>query len=176
MKSACWRCFFLLSILGLLPVRDGAHAQRAEVPPTNSGQSLTPVTLWMTWQRGDARYPNFIHLSTPCQDSENGTCECSMSFKIVNSSEFADYISSFGSNKVPVTYQVAYDSNGRPGAKRLASVGSWQSDKFPTNDRLLAVSIKPKSLGPGRSQQFKLRGSSDCFPSAAVKEPSIKPR
>ena len=130
----------------------------------------------MAWQRGDARYgPNFIQLHTPCQDSEDGTCECSVSFKIVNSSEFADYISSFGNNKVPVTYQVAYDSNGKPGPKRLASVGTWPSDKFPTNDRLLGVRIKPKSLGPGYRQQFKLHGSSDCFPSAGVKEPGILP-
>ena len=173
MNSAYWRCIFLFSVLGLLPIRDWAQTQSADVPPTGSGQSLTPVTLWMTWQRGDARYPNFIRLSTPCQDSEDGICECSMSFKIVNSSEFADYISSFGSNKVPVTYEVAYDSNGRPGSKRLASVGTWPSDKFPTNDRLLAVSIEPKSLGPGHSQQFKMRGSADCFPFAGVKETSI---
>ena len=167
MNSKYWRCMFLITILGSLPLRGWGQVQDAGAAPDGSGPRLTPVTLWMEWQRGDARYgPNFIHLHTPCQDSEDGSCECSVNFKIVNSSEFADYISFFGSNKVPVTYQVAYASNGRPGPERLASVGTWPSDRFPTNDRLLAVSIKPKSLGPGHRQQFKLHGSSDCFPSA----------
>lgn len=175
MNSKYWRCMFLITILGSLLLRGWGRVQGTGVPDA-SGQPLTPVTLWMEWQRGGGRYgPNSVYLHTPCQDSEDGICECSMSFKIVNSSEFADYISSFGSNKVPVTYQVVYDSTGRPGPNRLASVGTWPSDKFPTNDRLLAVTIKPKSLGPRHRQQFRMRGPSDCFPSAGVKETTIIP-
>src|ERR1039458_9176065 len=80
---------------------------------------LTPVTLSMKWTRGDPRYgPNSISLSTPCQASGDVPCECTMQFKVINSKEFADYISSFGDGLVPVVYEVRYGSDGlAPGAR-----------------------------------------------------------
>ncbi len=124
-----------------------------------------PVTLWMEWQRGkNAHYgSNFVYLHTPCQDSE--PCECNMSFKATNSSEFAGYISSFGENKVPVVYDVVYGADGRAITNQLVSVGTWRSERFAHNDRLISVSVKFQGGLVGERQSFKLRGSEDCFPS-----------
>lgn len=149
-----------IAVVGLLPIAvalgQARDAQKSD---------LTPVTLSMKWARGDPHYgPNFIWLSTPCQASHNVPCECTMGFKVINSQAFADYISSFGDAMVPVVYQVLYGSDGLAHGKRLESVGSWGADRFPRNDRLLAISFKFKGSKPGQKQTANIHDPADCFP------------
>jgi len=91
-----------------------------------------------------------------------------MSFKATNSQEFADYISSFNGNKVPVVYEVLYGPDGRARRAKLASVGTWTSDRFPANDRLIGVSAKFEGNAVGVPQKLRLNGSEDCFPSTGA--------
>jgi TonB family protein len=163
-KSGVWLLFIAESVIAFCA---GVSDAQTMVDASGDSKTLTPITLWMKWQRGNGHYgPNFIYLRTPCQSSE--TCECSMSFKATNSQEFADYISSFGGNKVPVVYEVLYGPNGRARTNKLASVGTWTSDRFPANDRLIGVSAKFEGSAVGARQTFKLHGSEDCFPPSAA--------
>jgi TonB family protein len=155
-----------------------SDAQRGDNATRESAGSI-PVTLWMQWQRGNnTRYgSNFVYLHTPCQNSE--PCECSISFRATNSKEFADYISSFGENKVPVVYDVVYDADGRARTNQLSSVGTWKSDRFAHNDRLISVSAKFQGDAVGERQVFEHHGSADCFPSIDKNSPtgtSTQPR
>lgn len=149
-----------IAVFGLLPVAVTlGQAQDTQKPDP------TPVTLSMKWARGDPYYgPNFISLSTPCQASENVPCECTMAFKGVKSQEFADYISSFRDALVPVVYQVLYGSDGLAHARRLESVGSWQADRFPKNDRLLGIQFTFKGGKPGQKRTANIHDPADCFP------------
>ncbi len=144
----------------------------------DSQPTPTPVTLWMQSQRGDPHYgPNFIELHTPCQNSED--CECTLSFKVINSPEFANYIASFGDDKVPVVYEVFYRPDGQPAGNRLASVGNWPADKFHHNEQLIGVHHTFKGGTPGKHQSFAFHGSADCFPlavSVGASAPSQVPR
>ncbi len=163
-ESQTWLLF--IAELALAFFSAVAGAQTGSNAEQGAAQASTPVTLWMEWKRGNnARYgSNFVYLHAPCQKSE--TCECTMSFKSINSQEFADYISSFGEDKVPVVYEVFYGPDGRARANRLARVGTWTSDRFPPNDRLVAVSNKFQGGAVGARQSVMLHGSEDCFPSA----------
>src|SRR5271168_4482114 len=126
-----------IAVLSLLPI--AAMLGQAQDTQTSD---LKPLTLSMKWARGDPHYgPNFIWLSTPCRASDNVPCECTMEFKGIKSQAFADYISSFGDVPVPVVYQVSYNANGFAGSAQLESVGTWQADRFPRNDRLLGISL-----------------------------------
>ncbi len=156
----------LLAAATLVFTAISASNQTAPTEPSGPSQaSFHKVILWMESQRGDAHYgPNFILLHRPCQDSRDGACECGMSFKALNSQEFADYISSFQDNRIPVTYDVFYDHDGRPGGSRLASVGTWSRDRFPVNDRLLWVNFKSLGGASKKRQEYQLHGSSECFP------------
>jgi hypothetical protein len=142
------------------------YGQNAQMKKTDgAAPDLTPVTLSMKWARGDHHYgPNFISLSTPCQASGDVPCECAMQFKVINSQEFADYISSFGDAPVPVVYKVLYGSDGLAHGTRLESVGSWQADRFHVNDRLLSVHFTFKGGRPGQKQTANVHNPADCFP------------
>lgn len=122
------------------------------------------VTLWMDWQRGqNKRYgPNFIYLHTPCENSQS--CECSLSFKTTNSQEFADYIQSFGQDKVPAVFDVAYGSDGHATSGHLVSVGVWKKDKFTHNDQLISITANFHGGAVGERQSFKVNSPGDCFP------------
>lgn len=162
-----WR-FLVVATLVFTAI--SASSQIAATEPSGPTETnFHKVTLWMESQRGDAHYgPNFILLHTPCQDSREGACECTMSFKVINSQEFADYVSSFRGNRIPVMYDVYYDRDGRPGGNRLASVGTWSRDKFPVNDRLLGVGFRFQGGASKKRQQYNLHGSADCFPTLGV--------
>ena len=67
------------------------------------------VGIEMSWKRGDNHYgPDFVSLESPCLGNVESGCFCSADFNVTTSKDFADYISSFGSNKVPVKYGVDY--------------------------------------------------------------------
>jgi hypothetical protein len=155
-----------IAAFGLLPIAAALGQTQDKQQKTGAAMSdPTPVTLSMKWARGDAYYgPNFISLSTPCQASDNVPCECTMAFKGVKSQGFADYISSFRDALVPVVYQVLYGSDGLAHARRLESVGSWQADKFPKNDRLLGTQFTFKGGKPGQRQTANIHDPADCFP------------
>lgn len=70
------------------------------------------VPLEMSWKRGDDHYgSNFIHLESVCLSNPEPGCFCSLDFKATTSKEFADYVGSFGTNKVPVKFHVDYGNN-----------------------------------------------------------------
>lgn len=149
-----------IAVLGLLPI-----AVTLGQAQDTQKSDLRPVTLSMKWARGDPHYgPNFIWLSKPCLTSGDLPCECIMQFKETNSKEFADYISSFGDGPVPVVYQVLYGSDGLAHGKRLESVGNWQADRFPRNDRLLGISSTFQGGKPGQKQTANIHDPADCFP------------
>jgi TonB family protein len=156
---------YLLAAVVFLAFASPSHARGSESPASESASSRR-ITLWMQWQRGNNSHygSNFVYLHTSCQNGE--PCECGMSFKATNSREFADYISSFGGNMVPVVYDVVYGADGRAKTNQLISVGTWESDRFPHNDRLISVSAKFQGGGIGEHQSFRLHGSEDCFPSS----------
>jgi hypothetical protein len=139
-----------------------------DVPKKSAGKDrldLRVVTLSMQWARGDPHYgPKFISLSTPCQASGDVPCECTMQFRGTNSLQFADYISSFGDEPIDVVYEVRYGPDGLVHQAQLESVGSWQADRFPVNDRLLGIRSTFKDREPGQKQKAKLRNPADCFP------------
>ena len=87
-----------------------------------------------------------------------------MEFKVIDSQEFADYISSFGDARVPVVYQVLYGPRGTVQSARLESVGNWRADRFHTNDRLLEIHFNFQSGKPGQKQSANFRSPADCFP------------
>ncbi|HEY3972820.1 MAG TPA: hypothetical protein VGM18_07435 [Candidatus Sulfotelmatobacter sp.] len=142
-----------------------ARSQQNSADATG-GESISLVTLSMTWGRGGLHYgPNFIWLAAPCQKSFSVPCECAMNFKVIRSQEFAEYISSFGSAPVPVTYRVRYGSDGQAEAAKLDSVGNWQAERFPANDRLISIKFEFKKGQPSQKQETGYRSPADCFPS-----------
>jgi hypothetical protein len=151
-----------LPLMAVVPGQ-GQETQKQKAAATMP--DLTPVTLSMKWARGDPHYgPNSIWLSTPCQASGDAPCECTMQFKVINSKEFADYISSFGGGLVPVVYQVSYGPDGLAHGARLESVGSWHADRFHVNERLLSVRFTFKGGKPGQKQTANVHDPTDCFP------------
>lgn len=154
--------------MACLPLLAAVHGQ-GQNAQTKKTDGATPdfalVTLPMKWVRDDRHYAlNFISLSTPCPTHVGVPCECTMTFKVINSKEFADYISSFGDGRVPVVYQVLYRSDGSAHGARLESVGSWQADRFPVNDRLLSVVLHVQGRRPGQKQTANVNNPADCFP------------
>jgi hypothetical protein len=131
----------------------------------SSCQWGTPVTIRMSWTLGDTHYgPNFVSLQSKCTNQVSN-CSCRMNFRVIssspNSAAFADYIRSFGSSEVPVTFRVLRRDHRVRGAA-LMSVGDWSSEKFKTNDRLLAIEIK---FEPGKDRtNVSFSNPGDCFP------------
>jgi hypothetical protein len=84
-----------------------------------------------------------------------------------NAAEFADYVSSFDHNKVPVTFRVSYKADGTVSGARMLGLGTWKSDAFPTNDTLLGVKISFQRGTPGQVQHGpRVSSPGDCFPSS----------
>jgi hypothetical protein len=124
------------------------------------------VALGMSWHRGDNNYgPNFIHLESWCLNNSAPGCFCSADFKITTSQEFADYIQSFGSDKVPVKYHVDYDRNHQVVGAILESVGTWPAERFHMGERSLSTGFRlmhGQNMGGGH-----IRNPGDCFPNPA---------
>src|SRR5712672_3096730 len=105
-KGLIWPVLGVLLLTALI----SAVAHRL-IPQSNGAVYRKSVGLEMSWKRGDNHYgPNFIHLESACPSAG---CFCSLDFKITRSKEFADYIESFGSNRVPVKFHVDYDRNNQ---------------------------------------------------------------
>lgn len=124
------------------------------------------IILEMSWKRGDNHYgSNFIHLESACLSNSAPGCFCSADFKATSSKDFADYIESFGNNKVPVQYHVDYDSYHQIVGAILESVGKWPGDQFHDSERLLGTGFR---MIPGQSKGGgHVRNPGDCFPSQA---------
>lgn len=146
-----------------------SRAQANESSRTNPAPAVVSVTLLMDWSRGDAHYgPDFIQLRKPCRIPETKSCACVADFKVIsskeNSTEFANYVTSFEHSKVPVTYEVRYSAAGLFLGARLLSVGNWTRDKFHPNDGLLGVQIRFHTASPGQVQHGKIDSPGECFP------------
>ena len=117
----------------------------------------------MSWKRGDDHYgPNFIHLESLCLSNPEPGCFCSHDFKITTSKEFADYVESFGSNRVPVKYHVDYNGNHQVIGAILESVGDWPEERFQLNERSLSTGFR--MLRGQRTGGGHLNNPADCFP------------
>jgi hypothetical protein len=118
----------------------------------------------MDWTRGDGHYgPDSIFLTSACPGREAADCSCIASFKSTRSKEFADHVTSFPHEKVPVVYDVWRDRDGRFLAAKLERVGDWTSDRFRPNDGLLGVSHQFKPTSPGQKLSTQIHSPSDCF-------------
>jgi hypothetical protein len=128
-------------------------------------QSRKSQTLEMSWHRGDLYYgPNFIHLESPCLSSSEAGCFCASEFKVTASKEFADYIESFGSKKIPVQYAVDY-ANQKVVRASLLSVGDWPKTRFHENEGSLATGFR-MFPATNRKSGGHLSNPGDCFPPA----------
>jgi hypothetical protein len=124
------------------------------------------VPLEMSWNRGDNYYgPNFIHLESPCLSNPEPGCFCSLDFKTTTSKEFADYIESFGSKRVPVRLHVDYGRDGEVVGAILEGVGAWPVERFHINERSLATGFR--MLRNQRAGGGRLNNPADCFPKPA---------
>jgi hypothetical protein len=121
------------------------------------------VTLEMSWKRGDNFYgPNFIHLESACLSNPEPGCFCSLDIKTPTSKELADYVESFGSNKVPVKFYVDYDRNHDVVGAILEGVGEWPEDRFHIKGRSLATGFR--MLPNKRASGGHVDNPADCFP------------
>ena len=155
---------FVLCFSGRCVAQTNDSTSAKPVPPTS-------VTLLMDWSRGDSYYgSHFIQLRSPCQAPSEQKCECVMQFKGMsskdNSAEFADYVSSFEHNKVPVTFKLSYTAEGIVSGVYMLGVGTWKNDVFPVNDTLLGVKISISRGAPGHVQHAPIPSSGDCFPAS----------
>ena len=133
------------------------------LPRSNGAVYRKSVSLEMSWERGDNHYgPNFIHLESPCLSNSQPGCFCGLDFKTTTSKEFADYIESFGGNRVPVKFRVDYDRNRRVVGAILESVGEWTEGRFQINEKSLGTGFR---MLPGQhSGGGRLNNPADCFP------------
>lgn len=170
-------CVLLLSILCLATQ---SYAQGNDSAQKKPAPGSVSVTLSMDWTRGDPHYgPDFIQLNSPCQQQAEKSsaaaqaglrvgCACVADFKVVsssaNSAEFANYVTSFGHGKVPVTYEVRYGAEGIFLGARLLSVGNWTRDRFHPNDGLLGVKTTFHAASPGQVQRARIESLGECFP------------
>jgi hypothetical protein len=122
------------------------------------------VVLEMSWKRGDTRFgPNFVHLESACLSNPEPGCFCSNEFRVTRTKEFADYIESFGSSKVPVKYVVNYDNNGEVVGAILESVGVWQEQRFNHAEWSLSETVRAVPNQSHRGVAY-MRSPADCFP------------
>ena len=136
-----------------------AQTKRAENPAPRI--TVIPTTLLMDWTRGDPRYgPDVIALRAPCQSGDAPGCICKADFKATRSKEFADYVTSFPHEKVPVVYEVWRNPEGRFLGANFVRVGDW-SGHTGRNDGLLGVSYTFKLNHPERA---RIQSPGDCFP------------
>src|SRR6266849_6941309 len=127
--------------------------------------SRKSVGLEMSWERGDGHYgPNFIHLESSCLGNPQSGCFCSLDFKTTTSKEFADYVESFGTKRVPVKFAVDYDRRHRVVGASLEGVGEWPGERFQANEKLLGTGFR--SL-PNQPASIHLMNPADCFPTSA---------
>jgi hypothetical protein len=121
------------------------------------------VGLEMSWKRGDNHYGlNFVHLESSCLSNPEPGCFCSLDFKTTTPKEFADYIESFGSKKVPVKFHVDYDRNHHVVGAILDAVGEWPEDRFHINERSLDTGFR--MLPNQRTGGGHFNNPADCFP------------
>ena len=148
---------------GLIWSTLGVLLSAALVAPVGCLPYRKSVTLKMSWKRGDYHYgPNFIHLESACPSNPEPGCFCSLDFKTTTSKEFADYIESFGSNKVSVKFHVDYDRNNQVVGAILEGVGEWPEKRFHINERSLATGFR--MLRNQRASGGHLNNPADCFP------------
>ena len=130
---------------------------------SNGAAYRKSVTLGMSWKRGDYHYgPNFIHLESACLSNPEPGCFCSLDLKTTTSKEFADYVESFGSNRVPVRFHVDYDRNHQVVGAILDGVGEWPEERFHINERSLATGFRMLRNQSASGGHFN--NPADCFP------------
>jgi hypothetical protein len=155
-----------------------SEAQTSDIAQGKPAPTPTSATLMMDWSRGDRYYgAHFVQLSSPCQVPSEQKCECVMQFKGMsskeNAAEFADYVSSFDHNKVPVTFKLSYTTGGVLSGAEILRLGTWTHDKLPINDTLLGVRVSFKRGSPGQVQNVpKLNSPLDCFSPSVSGQPT----
>jgi hypothetical protein len=92
---------------------------------------------------------------------ENRSLDCWLSFS--QPSEFRGYLANFGSGSVPVVFRVTFDGSGKPLDAVLISVGAWNAQKLPSDERHLTVAREFRHLKPGETYTTSLPAPGDCF-------------
>jgi len=124
--------------------------------------STKSETLEMSWHRGDGHYgPNFIHLESPCLSNSGLGCFCAVDFKVTTRKEFADYVETFGANKVPVKFKVDYADRKVVGAGLLA-VGNWPKERFSESEMSLSTGFR-MTVASRTKSGGRLDNPGDCF-------------
>jgi hypothetical protein len=125
--------------------------------------SRKSVSLEMSWKRGDSYYgPNSIHLESACLSNAAPGCFCSLEFNTTTSKEFADYVETFASNRVPVKFHVDYDRNHQVVGAILENVGDLPEERFRFGERSLSTGFR---MLPGqRTGGGHSNNPADCFP------------
>lgn len=153
----------VMAVVGIFLLAALASLVARRLLAQNRAVHRESVALQMSWKRGDDHYgPNFIHLESHCFNNPEPGCFCSLDFKATTSKEFADYVGSFGTNKVPVTFHVDYDNNHQVVGAILESVGGWPENRFQINERALATGFRMLRNKPPSSGHFN--NPADCFP------------
>ncbi len=143
-----------------------AAVARLLLTQSNGAAYRKSVALEMSWKRGDYHYgPNFIHLESACLSNPEPGCFCSLDLKTTTSKEFADYIESFGSKKVPVKFHVDYDRNHQVIGAILEGVSEWPEERFHINERSLGTGFR--MLPNKRTGGGHFNNPADCFPKSA---------
>src|ERR1700690_771572 len=159
-KGLIWPPLVVLLLAGL-----AMGVARLLLAQINRAINRKTVVLEMSWKRGDSYYgPNFINLESDCLSNSQPGCFCSLDFKTTTSKEFANYIASFGSNKVPVKYEVDYDRNRLVVGASLESVGEWPEEKFRDNEKSLSTGFGSFLNHPSVG---RINNPADCFPKSA---------
>jgi len=143
-----------------------AAVARLLLTQSNGAAYRKSVALEMSWKRGDYHYGlNSIHLESACLSNPEPGCFCSLDLKTTTSKEFADYIESFGSKKVPVKFHVDYDRNHQVVGAILEGVGEGPEERFHINERSLGTGFR--MLPNKRTGGGHFNNPADCFPKSA---------
>jgi hypothetical protein len=164
MHRRAWQ--LALAGLGVLLTATVSAVGYAAWARSDGARHQETAVLQMSWKRGDVHYgPNFIHLESPCLSNTDSGCYCSNNFPKTRSKEFADYIESFGSKKVPVKYRVDYDDNHQIIGAILESVGDWPEERFNIVEKSLSSGFRMVGTqSTGGVVHANVRNPSDCFP------------
>jgi hypothetical protein len=92
---------------------------------------------------------------------KNRSLDCWLSFS--QPSEFRDYLANFGSASVPVVFRVSFDGSGKPLDAVLISVGAWNAEKLPSDERYFTIAREFRHLKPVETYTTSLPAPGDCF-------------
>jgi hypothetical protein len=123
--------------------------------PIDFSEMRRVITVSMRWSKRTDVYAKPNHYALE-YERQRGTCGT----EFWGHPEVSQYIESFGSNPVPVTYEVFFDRNGEAISANFMRLGYWKSSHFEENEG--SLSRGGITTGPGMPSII-LRNPQDCF-------------